>query len=360
MTAVDQFLATFAPRDAVGAHALHARRVLGGMGVAGEVYADGIRPAPGARVRPLATYRPATGGRPTRLLYHFSTGSVVGEFLRRRPEPLVLDHHNVTPARFAARWEPAVAAELEVGACQLRRLAPAAELGLAVSGWNRAQLEEAGCRRTAVSPVLVDLDAGREEADGRLLDRLRRGGRDGSADWLFVGRVAPHKCQHDVVRAFAAYRRLYDPHARLRLVGAAGSPYAAAVAAAADRLGLGDAVALTGSVSGAALAAHYRAAGVLVCLSEHEGFCVPLLEAMAHDVPVVAFAAGAVPETVGDAAVVLAGKEPVAVAAAVHRVVTGADLRRRLVAAGRRRVDELALGRSARVFEDRMAELLAG
>ncbi|HET7489714.1 MAG TPA: glycosyltransferase [Acidimicrobiales bacterium] len=358
MTAVHQFLATFAPHDAVGAHAVHAQRVLRGMGLESDLYAGGIRPAPGVEVRPYSDYR---GGGDAHLLYHLSTGSEVAEFLRRRPEPLVLDHHNVTPPRFVERWDPAAAAELVVGECQLRALAPAAELGLAVSEWNRRDLEDAGCRRTAVAPVLVDLDAAQAEPDRRVLEELLQGKRAGSIDWLFVGRLAPHKCQHDVVAAFAAYRRLHDPHARLRLVGAPASPaYAAALGATVERLGLAGAVDLTGPVSAGALGAHYRAAGVLVCLSDHEGFCVPLLEAMAAGVPVVAYAAGAVPETVGDAALLLPAKDPLTVAEAVHRVAGDERLRAALVAAGRERVAAFGLARAAKAFEARIAELLAG
>ena len=119
-----------------------------------------------------------------------------------------------------------------------------------------------------------------------------------------MGRVVPNKCQHDLVKAFAAYRAAYDPQARLHIVGGDASPrYRAAVADYARALGVADAVDLTGSVSPGALAAYYRTADVFVSLSEHEGFCVPLLEAMHHRVPIVAFAAAAVPETLRDAGV---------------------------------------------------------
>lgn len=359
MTAVHQFLPTFAPRDAIGTHTLNARRVLRGMGLESEIYADGIRGARGLDVHPFRSFEPAADGRTAHLLYQVSTGSVVAELLRSRPEPTILNHHNVTPSRFVAPWDPRAAAELEVGERQLRRLAPSAVLGLAASAYNEADLRRAGCRRTAVAPVLVDL-AGRASPDRRVLSSLLRGKRPGSPDWLFVGRVAPHKCQHDVVRAFAAYRRVYDPHARLWLVGPVGSaPYAAALGDAIATLGLAGAVSLTGSVSPGRLAAHYEAADVFVCASEHEGFCVPVLEAMAHDLPVIAHAAAAVPETAGEAGVLLPSKDPLSMAAAVHRVHTDGRTRDALVVAGRRRAEAFALERSARVFEALIAGVLA-
>src|SRR5205807_7237378 len=139
------------------------------------------------------------------------------------------------------------------------------------------------------------------------------------------------------VKAFAAYRAMYDPAARLWLVGRSSSDtYVDAVHGFVAALGLEGAVTITGGVAAAELEAHYRAAGVFVCLSDHEGFCTPLIEAMGHDVPVVAFASSAVPETLGTppAGVLLPRKTPPFVAAAVQRVLTDGPLRAALVDAG--------------------------
>ena len=153
---------------------------------------------------------------------------------------------------------------------------------------------------------------------------------------MFVGRVAPNKAQHDVVKAFAWYRRVFDAEASLTLVGgvSAGS-YWSALERFVDGLGLSGVVRLAGSVSDVELEGLYRSADVFVCLSEHEGFCVPLLEAMAHGVPVVAFGAAAVPETLGDA-----------------------GLRAGLVGAGRRRLEHFSLARTRRTLLDALQPIL--
>jgi glycosyltransferase involved in cell wall biosynthesis len=179
------------------------------------------------------------------------------------------------------------------------------------------------------------------------------------ARWLFVGRVAPNKAQHDVVKAFAWYRRVFDAGASLTLVGgvSAGS-YWSALERFVDGLGLSGVVRLAGSVSDAELEGLYRSADVFVCLSEHEGFCVPLLEAMAHGVPVVAFGAAAVPETLGDAGLVLASKRPGLVAEAVGRVMRDEGLRARLVGAGRRRLEHFSLARTRRTLLDALQPVL--
>jgi len=175
-----------------------------------------------------------------------------------------------------------------------------------------------------------------------------------------VSRLLPHKAQHDVIKAFAAYRLAYDPAARLTLIGSVGSArYVEALGDFIDDLGLGSAVDLTGSVTPGGLGAHYRMADVYVSASEHEGFGVPLLEAMAHDVPVVAYASSAVPETVGEAAALLADKSPTVVAAAVHRVIGDPALRASLVAAGRRRLEELGLPASTERLRLAVARILA-
>ena len=163
---------------------------------------------------------------------------------------------------------------------------------------------------------------------------------------MFVGKLLPHKAAHDLVRALAAYQSARTiPSARLVLVG--GHPiasYAEAVRDYAGSLGLADAVEMTGATSNEELASAYASADVFVCLSDHEGFCFPLLEAMNHGVPIVAYAAGAVADTLGDAGILLRDKSGPTVAAAVHRAITDARLRERIVAAGRKRLRRIRPG----------------
>src|SRR5439155_13609425 len=166
-------------------------------------------------------------------------------------------------------------------------------------------------------------------------------------DWFFIGRIVPNKCQHDIVKAFAAYRRLYDPDARLWLAGGGeASAYASAIRSMVGDLGLGDAVSLTGVLSQPAAAAHFRTADAFAVLSEHEGFLVPILEAWWHRLPVVAFAAAAVPETLGDGGLLLPTKRPATVAAAVHRVVTDEAVTTGLIEQGARRLEGFTLART--------------
>jgi glycosyltransferase involved in cell wall biosynthesis len=346
--AVHQFVPSFAGRDAIGRHTVQARSILRGMGFASEIYAGEVVRGAESTAKRSDAYRPEAGV-PTWNLYQCSTGSTLGDWLMERPEPLALDYHNITPAELFEVWEPTVGVELRHGRRQLADLARHAVIGLADSAYNAEELDRLGCARTHVAPILLDLADFDGEADRRALARLQA--TKTGADWLFVGRVAPNKAQHDVIAAFCAYRRHVDPGARLRLVGGSSSHrYATALHAYVERLGLADAVEFASSVSHEELIAHYRTADVFVCLSDHEGFCVPLLEAMHAGVPVVAYAAAAVPETLGAGGVLLDVKDPVTVATAVHRVLRDAGVRDAVVAAGRRRLADFSLERTAVAF----------
>jgi L-malate glycosyltransferase len=197
-----------------------------------------------------------------------------------------------------------------------------------------------------VVPPLFDLHSVEHDADPGALGRLRADRERGGADLLFVGRISPSKGQHDLVKALAAYRRIYDPRSRLHIVGGTSSPaYQEALERFVADLGLEKAVDFTGSVTAGELVAYYRTADVFVCCSDHEGFGVPLLEAMHYRVPVVAYGVAAIPETIGAGGLVIPSKSPGHVAAAVHRVVEDAELRRMLTSAGQARVAELAPSR---------------
>jgi glycosyltransferase involved in cell wall biosynthesis len=237
---------------------------------------------------------------------------------------------------------------VEWGRRQLSELAPYTELAIAVSAYNEAELVEAGYGSTAVAPVLVDPEAFDREVDSSAMTDLQRAKDSGGSDWLFVGRISPNKCQHDIVSAFAAYVKVYDPKARLHLVGGSSShAYSTTLERYVAALDLTSSVTITGSVPTGVLAAHFRTADVFVCLSEHEGFCVPLLEAMHHELPIVAFEAAAVPEMLrGGAGVLLRDKSPLTVATAVHRVLSDQVLGQTLGEGAQRRLAELSLERT--------------
>lgn len=351
--AVHQFLPSFAGRDAIGRHTLIAQRLLRRAGFDSDIYSGEARRDVARLSAPYQRFTGGLGGQPTWLLYQCSTGSPVGAFCAERPEPMVLSYHNITPAALFEAWEPIVGVELVAGRKQLADLAHASEWGVAVSAYNEAELVALGYPRTAVTPILFDLadfDGEPDPATGRRL-RADKASRHRGVDWLFVGRLAPNKAQHDVIKAFATYTRTHHPGARLHLVGGSSSHrYETALRDYVADLGIGAKVNFAMSVPHEQLLAYYANADVFVCLSDHEGVGVPMLEAMHHGVPVVAYASAAIPETLGGAGVLLDDKRPLVVASAVHRVLADAALRARLVAAGHRRIQDFALGHTGAAF----------
>ena len=383
---VHQFTAVLADRDAVGAHTLALHRLLtDDLGCDAAVFAAqrvGAARRLGVDFRDHPRHPP-----PDLVIYQASVGSPVADYLLTRPEPLVIDYHGVTPPEHFDVWDSAMAAAARRGRGQLCRLVPLARLVLAHSGFAASELVGAcagggvgrsgggACSGFAASeslgagsglvvvPVLFDAVAdGGSAAGGGVAGGLRAGlglGSGAGAVWLFVGRVVANKGFHDLLAAFAVFRGLAGEGARLVLVGSGSEgAYGVAVRGLGEALGLGGSVVWAGSVSGGVLGGWYGAADVLVCLSDHEGFGVPLVEAMGSGLPVVAFDAGAVGETLGGAGVLLGDKSPLAVAAAVRRVLGDEKLRGRLAAAGRRRAAELRPGRAAAAYAEALAPLL--
>ena len=357
MTAVHQFLSALLPRDATGAHALALRSAFRAAGWSSEIYVEAAHD----ELLHEATYFGRYPGRATPgdvLLYHLSTASPIAELLAGRAETLVLDYHNVTPASFYVDWEPETARRADRARLEAAALASRAALGITHSRFNADELSALGCPSTEVIPVLSGMGpehwrAPRSEAVGSARAAGDPGGdhpggdhpggdqRSGAA-WLFVGRLSPNKAQHRVVEALWWYRRLFDPGARLDLVGSPVTPaYVAALSAFVAELGLEGAVRLHEGLSTDQLRRRYMEADVFVCLSEHEGFCVPLMEAMAFGLPIVAYRAGAVPETLGDAGLLVDAKRPATVAVAVSRVLGDETLRAHLRRAGQDRLDRL-------------------
>jgi glycosyltransferase involved in cell wall biosynthesis len=347
---VDQVIPSLASRDAIGVSSLNLRDGLRAAGIDSDIFYGSFTPDVEQEGRPVIELGRATRGR--WLLYQASIGSPVYDILAARSEPKLVNYHNITPASLLRDWEPAVAYEASLGREQLARLAPQSRFAVADSGFNESELLALGYSGTAVVPLLIDMHSKSDLPDPELTERLRRRKeREGGADLLYVGKISPHKAPHDLVKMLDVLRRTYDPAARLHLIGSPlGETYEPALRAFIAELGLEEAVNLPGSVSGAELEAYFRAADVFVMASDHEGFCVPLAEAMGHGVPIVAYGVAAVPETVADAGLVLSDKSALPFAAAVGRVLGDPQLRSLLASAGRARAAGFDLGASTDRF----------
>lgn len=332
---VHQFIPSLTTRDAVSFHTLSVDAVLRELGMAASIYTARINAATKGRARHYRHH--VKDPQPDLIIYQTSIGSTMVDYLMGREEPLILNYHNITPPKFVYRWNPSLGAALDYGRRQLTGLCRRANAAVADSEFNAAELEKLKCKRVEVIPVITDDAIFPSEQQ-----QASRSEKDGSAlTVLFVGRIAPNKCQHDLLAALAVLRQ-HITNVELVLVGASTSDrYEQALRSYATDLNIADVVRFEGSLSASELLARYRRADVFVSLSEHEGFGVPLVEAMAWGVPVIGFGAAAVPETLRGAGLVLDDKSPAVVAAAIQRVATDRLLRRHLVRLGSARANEL-------------------
>ncbi|HXM55913.1 MAG TPA: glycosyltransferase family 4 protein [Candidatus Dormibacteraeota bacterium] len=332
---VRQYVPVLFPRDAVGNHALATRRALRRAGMSGRTWAEHYDPRLALSVRRCRGHGHPPPSARTVLLYQASTGSEgMADLLLRLPGQLAIYYHNITPSRFFGPYDGVAAGSMRRGARELRALIERTALAFAASEYSAAELRELGVRDVRHMPPYYPASVGRPAS--AYLDRLRRTKR--GVDLLFVGRLAPHKGQLDLIRAAAVLRSGLGRPVRLFLVGAEGPHnYLRAIRYQIDRLGMRHAVVMTGLVSQAQLAAHYQAADAFVCLSEHEGFGIPVLEAMRAGLPVLARDAAAVGETLGGAGVLLGDAAPLLVAETIARVLADEPLRDQLVLCQRRR-----------------------
>jgi len=329
--AVHQVISDFASGDAMGIITLQTQAMLRELGFASEIYADVIDPRLRDASRPVARMDDEVHDGDA-LVYQLGIGSPVAYRFARHRGPRVILYHNITPPAYFRDTNPRVAARLVAAREQLAMLAPRVELCAGVSRFNVEEMRLLGARRTAVIPPVADL---------RHLNP-RPAQPEQPPLLLFVSRVAPNKRHDDLIRVLAALRATAQPQARLAVVGRFDDTedYVAALRSLAADLGVAGAVDFTGRLDDRQVGDLYARAAVFVSASEHEGFSVPLLEAMAFDVPVVAYAAAAVPDTVDGAGLLLRNKDPLGWAAVVDRAIGDAALRSRLIAAGRRRLQD--------------------
>jgi glycosyltransferase involved in cell wall biosynthesis len=322
---VHQVLEGATAGNAIYNHALLLRTGLRRWGFRSHLFAAEMDASVAGEVLPFDRYRP---GRRDLLIYHYSTGSDLSEAVQTMDVPLVLVYHNVTPPEYLRGLGGAMSARVRRGRERLPQLRHRVSLALADSAYNQRDLVAAGYERTGVLPLAVSDDLIGAPPDEALLARFD----DGWTNLLFVGRLAPNKRQEDVIKAFYFYRQL-NQKSRLFLVGSWRSTrrYAAWLRQFARHLDLADVVFLPGRVSTTALAAYYRLADLFVCMSEHEGFCVPLIESMRFGVPVVAYASTAIPATLGGAGVLVKAKRYDVIAEILHLLCTDAAFRRKII-----------------------------
>lgn len=332
---IHQAMVSARPGDAVTNAALDLRSLLREIGPS-DIYSRYVHESLHHDVWELKDREWKTSASPESdlLVYHASIGEPDAySFLLSRPERLVVYYHNISPPERWDEYDPTMAGLLRTGRAEVAGLADRAVMAVAVSEYNAAELRDMGYRDVRIAPLAMDprrlVDIAPIPEQAARLDSLM------GPVVLFVGQVVPHKRVDFLLEMFHV---LTTYHCRPATLAVVGHHRLARLSQSLERfraeLNLSQVI-MTGAVTDAELAGWYRRADVLVTASEHEGFWAPPLEAMAHGVPVVARSFGAIPETVGDAGLLLDPESgPEVMAEAVARVLEDVSLRETLVKRG--------------------------
>jgi glycosyltransferase involved in cell wall biosynthesis len=337
-------LAGFAEGDAISSEALALRDLLRGLGAASEIFVDPGRVSRDMRCacRPLAELQTASGDV---VIGHYAVASPAVEAFARCAGRKVLLYHNITPAAYFRGYDDVLAAKLEAARADLRALIDRVDDLWADSAFNAAELERLGAGRVSVFPLVFDPRTFDSAPDPRILSRFAVR----IPTLLFVGRMVPNKRVEDLVEAFAWYHRTVNRRSRLLLVGSAHScpRYGLMLKMLARDLDLPN-VCFEGYASPAGLSAYYDVADLFVTASEHEGYCLPLVEAMHKGVPVLARRCGGMPEAMGAGGVRYADASPAELAALIDRLLRDDPLRREVLASQAGRLREVRARRADR------------
>jgi glycosyltransferase involved in cell wall biosynthesis len=331
---INQWVPAAHEGDAIGDSARRVRDLIRVMGHDSELYAltvdDGLR-------NDVRRFDDPAARRGDLTIFHYALPSPMTEAFASLPSRRVLQYHNVTPAAYFAPYDAGLFRLAALGRRELATLAGRVDLALGDSEFNRRELAALGFGPTGVFPIAVDTARVTQPASRPALDRILD---DGLVNFLFVGRIAPNKKIEDHIRLAEVYKRYVDAYYRFIFVGRVDVVpryYSMIRALMAEYRFLSDRFVFTGPISDQELAVYYRHAAVYVSLSEHEGFCVPLVEAMAADVPILAYAAAAVPDTLGGAGVQFAPKDLELAAELLGSLAFDDDFRAGVIAGQRRR-----------------------
>ena len=351
---INQWVPAAHRRDAVGDSARAVRDLLRAKGHTSDLYALTIDDDLIGDVRP---FNDPEARRGDVTILHFAIPSPMSEALAALSRGRVLQYHNVTPAHFFAPYDPEIFRVASRGRIELASLVGRIDLALGDSEFNRQELDELGFDRTGVMPILVDTD---RVTRAVRLPALEAALGDDLTNILFVGRVAPNKRIEDHIRLAELYKRYVDREYRFIFVGRTDAVprYFATIRALMLKYKMpADRFLFVGQVPDDELAVYYRVSYAYVSLSEHEGFCVPLVEAMATGVPILAYGAGAIPETLGGSGICFTPKDLEYAAELLGMLVYDGTFRAQVIAGQRRRLADFGSDQTERALDEMIARL---
>lgn len=343
---INQLLPTMSYGDAVSNSALAMQNCLKEIGIESKIYAEHIHPKLTAIVNPASTIPKNES-----VIYHMAIGCHLAYEIPKFTKKRMLLYHNITPNHFFKGYDEQSAELCVQGREELNFLKDFIDVSFAVSEYNKSELEQIGYKKSSVTPIMINFEDYDSSCNYNLLTKLRQTKK--GTDLLFVGRLAPNKKQEDIIKVFYYYKKYFDTNARLFLVGSYTrmERYHLQLNNLVKHLNLED-VFVTGHVPFSDIISYYNNADIFLCMSEHEGFCVPILEAMKFKLPIIAYKKCAVPETLGNGGILVSEKDYKGIASLIKVIIDDQLLRKRILDNQSKRLERFSLENTKRIFKE--------
>lgn len=324
---IHQILTSISYGDAISNDVLEIKKILDSWDYESMIFSQHIHPKL-AHITQFFTEYQKYSSPENILIFHFSIGSEVSEFVKTLPDKKIVIYHNITPHRYFEGINDTLVQFLKDGRKELEEYADIADLALGVSEYNRKELEELGFKKTGVLPIIIDFENYKQKPDKKILKKFN----DKNINFLFVGRLSPNKKQEDVIKTFYYYNKFINSRSRLFLVGSyvGTEKYHAQLQNLVNQLKLKN-VYIISHVDFTELLAYYKLADVFLSMSEHEGFCVPLLESMYFNIPIIAYNSTAIPYTLNGTGILLNEKNYEIAAEMAQIVVKDEKIRNKII-----------------------------
>ncbi len=353
-----QLINTVSFGDAVGNDARELLKVIADMGYKTGIYAENID----IRIKNSHIHEISKLPKLSKddiVIFNHSTGTEICDMLPKLDCRKLMIYHNITPPEFFSKFCLLSEATTKWGYDGTKKIKDEIDHVMAVSEYNAADLREMGysCPMT-VRPILIPFDDYKKEPDKHILEKYKD---DGYTNIVFVGRIAPNKKQEDLIKAFAYYKKHVNSKSRLILVGNDGGmeKYSLALKKYAAALMVDDIV-FTGHIRFNEILAYYKIADVFLCMSEHEGFCVPLVEAMFFDVPIIAYNSSAIPDTLGGSGILIDNKDPIFVSYLIDKLEKDKQLRDSVIKKQRERLKDFSYDVIKEKFVTQLKDFIKG
>ena len=334
-----QVLPTISYGDAVSNDAINIDKILKKNGYETELYAENIDKKLKDKVFKISKLKKVNKN--DILIYHKSTGTDLSFLLEKYKCKKIMRYHNITPGKYLEKYNKYLYNLVEYGRKGLEYASKYFNYSLAVSDYNKNELDELKYKSTMTLPILIPFEDYKKEPDKKVIKKYS----DGKKNILFVGRVVPNKTQEDIIKSFYYYKKYANGDSRLILVGNDNGfkNYSDLLKRLVTELGLENDVIFSGHIKFEEILAFYKVADLFLCMSEHEGFCVPLVESMLFKVPILAYNSSAIKETLGNSGVLVNKKDYFLISELMNFILSDENIKKEIIKKQNKRLEDFQL-----------------